>query len=335
MTDRARKKNLKITLSFVIVIVAGLLILYWSILAGGLEVTTKELLRGFFIEYDENVAIVFDLRFPRIFVALLGGAMMAVSGVLMQAVMKNPLAEPGIIGINAGASLFTALFVGFFPNAAAFGTAASFVGGLVSFALVYTLSWNNGINPLRLILVGVAIETLFSGLASAYSSATGGTYSGATSIVDSNIELMAWSDVKQLCVFAAVGLIAAFLTAKRCNILSLSDETVSSLGINVGRSRVIISVIAVFLASIFVAIIGPVSFLGLVVPHIARLLVGSEHKLLLPYSALMGAVIFLLADTIGRVIAYPYEISAGVVMAVIGGPVFIILLRSNKKAYGG
>lgn len=330
-----KKKTLKIVLSFVITVLVLAAVFYWSVLAGGIKVTPVELFRGLFIEYDENVAIIFDLRFPRIIVAMVGGAMMAVSGVLLQAVLRNPLAEPGIIGINSGAALAAALFVAFFPSLSGFASIASFVGGLVAFALVYTLAWNKHLNPLRLILVGVAIDTMFSGLAEVFTSATGGSYTGATSIIEANITLKSWSDVKVLCIYAAIGLIAAFLTAKRCNLLSLSDETVSSLGINVNHSRILISIISVFLASVFTAIIGPVSFLGLIVPHIARLLVGNDHRLLIPYSMILGAVIFLAADTIGRVIAYPYEIGAGVVMAVIGGPVFIILLRSNKKAYGG
>lgn len=331
----AKNKNLKILLSFVITLLALLAVLYWSVLVGGIQVTPIQLFRGLFIEYDYDVAVIFNLRFPRIIVAMVGGAMMAVSGVLMQAVMRNPLAEPGIIGINSGAALFAALFVAFFPSLSSLASIASFLGGLAAFALVYMLAWNKRLNPLRLILVGVAIDTLFSGLSEVFTSATGGSYSGATSIIEANITLKSWTDVRDLAIFAIIGLVAAMLTAKRCNLLALSDETVSSLGINVGRSRITISIVSVFLASVFTAIIGPVSFLGLIVPHIARLLVGNEHLRLIPYSALLGAVVFLTADTIGRVIAYPYEIGAGVVMAVIGGPAFIILLRSNKKAYGG
>ena len=328
-------KNLKKVLSFVITALILLAVFYWSVLVGGIEVTPAQLFRGLFIAYDEDVAIIFDLRFPRIIVAMVGGAMMAVSGVLMQAVMRNPLAEPGIIGINSGAAFFAAIFVAFFPTLSSFASIVSFAGGLFAFALVYMLAWNKRLNPLRLILVGVAIDTMFTGLSEVFTSATGGSYSGSTSIIEANITLKSWTDVRDLVIFAAIGLIAAFLTARRCNLLALSDETVSSLGIDVGKSRIVISIVSVFLASVFTAIIGPVSFLGLIVPHIARLLVGNEHKLLIPYSALLGAAVFLTADTIGRVVAYPYEIGAGVVMAVIGGPAFIVLLRSNKKAYGG
>ena len=143
-----------------------------------------------------------------------------------------------------------------------------------------------------------------------------------------------WDDFGTLVVYVVVGIIASFFVCGRCNLLALEDKTARSLGVNVTRSRIVISVIAVLLASISTAVIGPISFLGLIVPHIARLLVGSDHKVLVPYSVLLGAFTLLLADTIGRTIAAPYEISAAVIMSVVGGPFFIILLRRSKGNYG-
>ena len=142
-----------------------------------------------------------------------------------------------------------------------------------------------------------------------------------------------WDDFKTLIIYTVIGLVASFFVTCQCNILALEDKTARSLGINVTASRIIISVIAVLLAGISTAIIGPISFLGLIVPHIARLLVGSNHKVLIPYTILLGAFTLLLADTVGRTIAQPYEISASVIMSVIGGPFFIILLRRAKNGY--
>lgn len=121
--------------------------------------------------------------------------------------------------------------------------------------------------------------------------------------------------------------------AGSCNLLSLSDKTVIGLGINTTKTRLLLSALSVLMASMFTAIIGSVSFLGLIVPHIARLLVGSEHKKLLPYSALLGALVFLFADTLGRSIAYPYEIGAAIIMSVIGGPMLIVLLKRSGAVY--
>ena len=306
----------------------------FAVNTGSLKVTPSELFSGLFIEYNPDVATIYDLRFPRIFIAMLGGAANAVSGVLLQAVMKNPLADPGIIGVSSGASLVAVIVTAFFPSLFFLTPMLAFIGGLVAFMLVYSLSWNGGLSPLRIILVGVAVNALCTGLMSAFNSATGSSYTGVASIVNANITQKTWGDFQTLAVYVVIGLIASFFVTNQCNLLSLEDKTARSLGMNVTRSRIVISVIAVLLASISTAVVGAISFLGLIVPHIARLLVGSNHKVLVPYSILLGAFTLLLADTIGRTVASPYEISAAVVMSVIGGPFFIFLLRRSKQNYG-
>lgn len=320
-------------LSFVLTSVALFVLFIFAVNTGSLKITPSELFSGLFIEYNPDVATIYDLRFPRIFIAMLGGAATAVSGVLLQAVMKNPLADPGIIGVSSGASLVAVLVTAFFPSLFFLTPMLAFIGGLVAFLLVYSLSWKGGLSPLRIILVGVAVNALCTGLMSAFNSATGSSYTGVASIVNANITQKTWDDFQTLAVYAVIGIIASFFVTNQCNLLSLEDKTARSLGMNVTRSRIVISVIAVLLASISTAVVGAISFLGLIVPHIARLLVGSNHKVLVPYSILLGAFTLLLADTIGRTVASPYEISAAVVMSVIGGPFFIFLLRRSKQNY--
>lgn len=321
-------------LSFVLTAVALFVLFIFAVNTGSLKVTPSELFSGLFIEYNPDVATIYDLRFPRIFIAMLGGAATAVSGVLLQAVMKNPLADPGIIGVSSGASLVAVLVTAFFPSLFFLTPMLAFIGGLVAFLLVYSLSWKGGLSPLRIILVGVAVNALCTGLMSAFNSATGSSYTGVASIVNANITQKTWDDFQTLAVYVVIGLVASFFVTNQCNLLSLEDKTARSLGMNVTRSRIVISVTAVLLASISTAVVGAISFLGLIVPHIARLLVGSNHKVLVPYSILLGAFTLLLADTIGRTVASPYEISAAVVMSVIGGPFFIFLLRRSKQNYG-
>lgn len=320
-------------LSFVLTAVALFVLFIFAVNTGSLKVTPSELFSGLFIEYNPDVATIYDLRFPRIFIAMLGGAATAVSGVLLQAVMKNPLADPGIIGVSSGASLVAVIMTAFFPSLFFLTPMLAFIGGLVAFLLVYSLSWKGGLSPLRIILVGVAVNALCTGLMSAFNSATGSSYTGVASIVNANITQKTWDDFQTLAVYVVIGLVASFFVTNQCNLLSLEDKTARSLGMNVTRSRIVISVIAVLLASISTAVVGAISFLGLIVPHIARLLVGSNHKVLVPYSILLGAFTLLLADTIGRTVASPYEISAAVVMSVIGGPFFIFLLRRSKQNY--
>lgn len=321
-------------LSFVLTAVGLFILFIFAVNTGSLKVTPSELFCGLFIEYNPDVATIYDLRFPRIFIAMLGGAATAVSGVLLQAVMKNPLADPGIIGVSSGASLVAVIVTAFFPSLFFLTPMLAFIGGLIAFMLVYSLSWNGGLSPLRIILVGVAVNALCTGLMSAFNSATGSSYTGVASIVNANIAQKTWDDFQTLAVYVVIGLIASFFVTNQCNLLSLEDKTARSLGMNVTRSRIVISVTAVLLASISTAVVGAISFLGLIVPHIARLLVGSNHKVLVPYSILLGAFTLLLADTIGRTVASPYEISAAVVMSVIGGPFFIFLLRRSKQNYG-
>ncbi len=324
----------KKVISFAVTAVGLLGLFLIAVNTGSLKVTPEELLRGLFVAYDPDVATVYDLRFPRIFIAMMGGAAMAVSGVLLQAVMKNPLADPGIIGISSGASLVAVLVTAFFPALYFFTPLFAFAGGMLAFALVYSLSYKGGLSPLRIILVGVAVDCAFTGLMGAFNAGTGSNFSGVASIVNANITMKTWDDFRTLGIYASIGLILSFLVASPCNLLQLEDKTARSLGIQVNRNRIIISTVAVLLASISTAIIGPISFLGLIVPHIARLLVGSNHKLLIPYSILLGAFTFLLADTVGRTIAYPHEINATVIMSVVGGPFFIMLLRRSKQSYG-
>lgn len=325
---------LKRIVTFVLTAAALVALFLVAVNAGSLQVSPEQLISGLFVAYDDTVSTIYDLRFPRIFIAMVGGAATAVSGVLLQAAIRNPLADPGIIGISSGASLVAVLVTAFFPALFLFTPLFAFAGGMVAFLIVYGLSWRGGLSPLRIILVGVAVSAMFTGVMSAFDSGTGSTMSGVASLVDANITMKTWDDLWTLASYAAVGLLLALFTAKRCDLLALEDKTARSLGVDVNKNRLAISAIAVLLASISTAVIGPISFLGLIVPHIARLLVGTAHRVLIPYSIVLGAFCLLLADTIGRTVAAPYEISAAVIMSIVGGPVFILLLRKARNNYG-
>lgn len=329
--NRRKRKTARAALSFGIMVLLLVILFFAAVNIGSLKVTFPQLFRGIFLEPDETVSAIFDLRFPRIMISMLAGAAVAVSGVLFQVVLKNPLADPGIIGISSGASFAAVIITAAAPALFFFTPLFAFLGGVLAFFLVYTLSWKGGLSPLRIILVGVAVNSMFTGLSSAMNSMSGGNMSGVASIVNGNITMKTWEDVQTLVPYVIIGLILSLVFAGKCNLLSLEDKTARSLGVNVNTMRILISLAAVLLASISTAVAGAVSFLGLIVPHIGRILVGSDHKALLPFSMLFGAFTFLLADTIGRTAAYPYEISASVIMSVVGGPFFIILLRRSKK----
>lgn len=171
---RKQKKYRRTWISFAVILFLLLLVFFSAINTGSLSVSFGQLLRGLFVEYDENVAAVYDLRFPRILISMLAGAAIAVSGVLFQAVLKNPLADPGIIGISSGAGFAAVCVSTFFPTLYFFTPFAAFFGGVAAFFLVYCLSWKQGLSPLRIILTGVAVDALFTGLSSIFSTMTGG-----------------------------------------------------------------------------------------------------------------------------------------------------------------
>ena len=321
-------------IAFALVVASLVALFFVAVNTGSLKVSPSQLFEGLFVAYDDSVATVWDLRFPRIFIAMIGGAALSASGVLLQAVIRNPLADPGIIGISSGASFFAVAVLAAAPALFYFSPLISCLGGLCAFALVYGLSWDGGLSPLRIVLVGVAVSAMFTGLASALGSAAGGMSSNVAQIVDANITMKTWSDLRLLAIYSIPCLVASLLLWRRCDLLALEDKTAQSLGLNVSLNRLGISAIAVVLASIATAVIGPISFLGLVVPHVARLAVGTGHKALLPYTMLLGAFVLLLADTVGRTIVSPVEISPAVLMAIVGGPVFIFLLARSRRTYG-
>ena len=301
---------------------------------GSINVGVKELLDGLFVKRNPNVVAIWDLRFPRILIAIMAGAAISTSGALLQAVMKNPLTDPGIIGISSAANLFVVLISIFLPQYYFSIPFFAVLGGLIAYLLIYFLAWDSGVNPVKLILVGVALNMTFIGLGEFFKAAGGKSLTKVQSIVDANIAQKTWGDVHLLFAFVVVFLIIAFILWKKCNILSLEDRTARSLGVNVDRDRFIVALVAIILVSISTAIVGVIGFLGLIVPHVAKILVGSNHKIKIPYTMVLGAFILLLSDTVGRSIFAPYEVSAAIIMAVVGGPFFIILLRRGGDSFG-
>ncbi|WP_337103207.1 FecCD family ABC transporter permease [Paenibacillus sp. YIM B09110] len=318
-----------------LIIVAFLLIglALYSAMTGSIKVSFGELISGLIHGMNERVEIIKDLRFPRILVSMLSGAALAVSGALLQAVMKNALAEPGIIGISSGAGLVSITVVTVFPMLYFWSPLFSVLGGALACYLVYSLSWRTGLNPLRLILVGIAINATFTGLGQSFNYRGSYAVTSVNQAISSIFTMKIWEDVHILGLFGGIGLLLALTLGGWCNMLSFNDETARNLGLRVVRVRLLISAVAVLLASVATAIGGLIMFVGLLVPHIGRVLVGSNYKLLIPFSALGGALLVLAADTIGRTVLAPAEIPASIIMAVIGGPFLIIMLKRSDKLY--
>lgn len=324
----------KKTISFVTVSILLIIVYIWSAITGSIKVTPIELIQGMFTGTNEQVAIIQDLRFPRIWIALFAGAALSVSGVLLQAVMRNPLADPGIIGVSAGAGFMSLLILSLFPALFFYAPLLSFIGGALACFLVYSLSWRAGLNPLRMILVGIAVNAVFTGLSQALGAQGNSITTSISQTMTSTLVMKKWSEVDIMVIYGSIGLILALFVYRWCNYLALEDKTAKNLGVNVNMLRLVISIIAVLLASVATSIAGIFTFVGLLVPHIGRLLVGSDHKALIPFSILAGALLILTADTLGRTILSPHELPASIIMAVIGGPFLIFLLRKSERIYG-
>ncbi len=313
---------------YVILAVMIFILVLVAMKLGSISLTYRELFSGLFLEYDERVATIYDLRFPRIIVALLGGAALSCSGLLFQAVLKNPLADPGIIGISGGASLAASVVTALFPALYFSVPVFAFLGGLLAFLLIYSLAWKGSLDPVRIILIGIAVAAVFTGIGEVIS---GMTDRSGVSVSVSGLSQLVWSDVRMMAVYSVLGIAAALVLSPACNLIALEDRTVRGLGVNADRLRFLISVAAVLLVSGVTAVVGVISFLALIVPHMARRIVGSDHRILVPFCVLLGGFILLLADTAGRCIAQPNEIAASIIMSIAGGPFFIILLKRGDR----
>lgn len=279
---------------------------------------------------DEYRTIIFDIRMPRVLLALIIGANIAISGALLQAVMGNPLADPGLTGVTSGAAVFVLFIMLAAPEYTNLIPIAAFVGGVVAATIVYSLAWRkNGISPVTIILSGVAVNALAGGAIGFLSIMYSDRLPSAVQWMNGSLAAKGNNALLMILPYAIVGWIASIFAIRKANVIRMGDQVAANLGEKVVRIRIVLSLLAVFLAAISVATIGMIGFVGLIVPHMARLLVGSNYKYLLPMSMALGALVLLVADTGGRTLFAPLEIPAGILMAVIGGPYFLYLMRKR------
>lgn len=280
--------------------------------------------------------ILLYVRLPRVCASLLAGAALAVSGVLIQAVLRNPLAAPNVIGVNAGAGFFTLLAMAFLPGVTGAAPLGAFLGALLATLTVYTVAAAAGAGKLTILLAGVAVSSIFTAGANAVKTFFPDTlYNGSTFLIGgfSGVSLQ---DITPAWGLILAGLLAAFLLSRQTDLLCLGDETAQSLGQNVNAARFGLILTACVLAGSAVSFSGLLSFVGLIVPHIARRLTGASHRVLVPASALLGAGSVTLCDLLSRLLFAPYEIPVGILLSLIGGPFFLFLLlrQRNRKGAG-
>ena len=303
-----------------------------SLRIGSIDISFKELIDGMFLsKQSNNFLIIRDLRMPRVLSAVLIGGNLAVAGALLQTTMKNPLADPGIIGITSGASLGAIAVMVIFTDIIKYKIIIAFIGGIIAACLVYLIGEDKGFSPVRIILAGVCVNSILNALSSMVTVFNSAGVSSIQTWLLGSLVNVTWNDFKILALYTIVGIALCLLVIKSCDLMGLGDKTAQSLGLNVNRVRVMITFVAVFLTSISTGVGGVISFVGLVIPHICRFLIGSSHKFLIPFSYFMGGFLLLVADTVSRNIFRPYEIPVGLTMCLVGGPFFIYILRRSKR----
>lgn len=327
-----RRCKYAVVLSGLLLVV--ILISLLSLSIGGVHVPLKEvmlaLLGG---KADGSPFIVIQLRLPRVVAAILVGAALAVSGALLQGVIRNTLASPDLLGVTGGASVavvaFTTLFSGFSVH---FVPVIAVAGAFIAASLNYILAWKKGVSPFRLVLIGLGISTAASALTT-FLLLSGPSYLAAQVLnwMTGSIYGTNWTYVRAIWPWVAALLPLTMLYAKELNLQSLGDETAIGLGSRLQLTRLAVLCCTVALAGVAVGVAGTLSFIGLLSPHIARRLTGQSYYLILPVSALVGAIVLLLADLAGRTLFQPLDIPAGVFTAGVGAPFFMYLLFRRSR----
>ncbi|MFD2840006.1 FecCD family ABC transporter permease [Populibacterium corticicola] len=309
------------------------LLCFASVTFGARSVTLTDVFAalGGSAESVSEAAVV--ARLPRTVLAILIGAALALAGSTMQAVTRNPLADPGILGVSAGSALAVVVGLVFFSITNPWTQISIAIAGAAGAAVfVYAVGslGRGGATPLKLALAGAAISAAFQALTNAVLLPRVDVMESFRFWQIGGVGGATWDRLAVLAPVLAVGALITFMCARGMNSLALGDDMAAGLGENVARTRMVSSFGAVILCGAATAVAGPIGFVGLVVPHLCRLLVGTDHRWLLPFSAITGASLLIAADVVGRIITRPQEIQVGIVTAIIGAPVFIWIIRRQK-----
>ncbi|MFM1654222.1 FecCD family ABC transporter permease [Brevibacillus sp. B_LB10_24] len=324
---------------FVYKLAAGILLLIGTCIAalilGAADTTFLDVWQALTSEASSSAGeMIREIRLPREMAAIIVGAALSVSGAIMQGITRNPLADPGLLGLTAGAKAALAVATVCIPSVGYFGTTvACFAGAAAGVLLVFGIGSlrKGGFAPFRIVLAGAAVSALLlaisEGIGIYYkiskeiSMWTAGGLIGTT-----------WSQLQAITPFIAAGILVSLLLSRQLTILSLSEEVAVGLGQKIVRIKMILFAVIIVLAGAAVAIVGNLAFIGLLVPHVARAIVGTDYRLIIPMSAVSGAVLMLVADTLGRTLQAPYETPVAAIVAIIGLPFFLWTVRKGGLA---
>ncbi|MBO0958479.1 iron ABC transporter permease [Neobacillus sp. MM2021_6] len=330
----------KHSISFIYKMLAGLVLFVCMFIAacvfGAAETTVKDVWLALTSNVKSDTTLMLrEIRIPREVAAIFVGAALAVSGAIMQGLTRNPLADPGILGLTAGANAALAIALALIPSANYFVlTIACFIGAAAGTLMVFGIGAikRGGFSPLRIVLAGAAVSAFLYAIADGVgiyfklskniSMWTAGGMIGTT-----------WKQLSVIVPFIVIGILISLLLSRQLTILSLSEEVAVGLGQNTRKIKTILFIVIILLAGASVALVGNMAFIGLMVPHIVRAIVGTDYRFIIPMSAITGATFMLFADTVGRTIHAPYETPVVAIVATLGLPFFLIIVRKGGHTF--
>ena len=327
------KTLLVISILMVLIFITFLL----SLNMGSFSIEPMDVIKTFLGQGQRNHEIaIFKLRLPRIVIALLVGSALSTAGVILQGVTKNDLADSGILGINSGAALFVVVYIYLMNGNVYEGMSnltvftmpiVALIGALFGAFLIYSLAWKGGLNSSRLLLIGIGVNIAFTSILTIFQlKFTTQEFNRVMAWTSGSIWGTSWKYVIAVLPFIVIFMGITIYKSKYIDVLNLGDEVSISLGVDLEKQRRRLIIYVVILSGVSTAVVGSISFLGLIAPHIGRKIIGPKHKRLTPVSALIGTLLLLIADTISRNLLAPIEIPVGIVVSIIGVPYFIYLM---------
>ena len=329
MKGSGHSASCKIALILVLFLL-GALAMVASVCLGSMNFSVRESLRAVFIPDDSPARlIIWNVRLPRVLSGGLVGICLSLAGCILQGVMRNHLASPSTIGVTSGASFIGYLTLVAFPQFSHLLPLGSILGAFLTTMAIYLLAYDKGVSPVKLILSGMAISAVFGAFNDIIRSFSSEQLANATGFLVGSLNGVAWKNFILILPYALAGIFLCLFLPSKMNILMLGDEVANSLGVRTESFRLFLITVSSLLAGAAVSVAGLISFVGLIVPHIARLLVGSDYKYLFPASIALGSMLVILCDLIGRMVLPVGEISVSVVLSFVGAPFFLYLLRTK------
>lgn len=311
---------------FLILILSFLL----SVHLGSTRIPVKDIYEALMVKGEGlTYHIVYNIRLPRTLTAMMVGVCLSLSGAILQGIMRNSLASPNVIGVSSGAGLAATVCIVLIPGYVHAVPLAAFVGAFLTTVAIYTLSYKGGIRPLRMVLAGVAVSSFIGAVINLIFIFFPDRVADTLSFTMGSLSLAVWSDFWTLLPYGVFGIMLCCLFARKMNILMMGDTIARSLGVNVEVSRLGFIGLASMLAAASVSVVGLLGFVGLIVPHIIKLLIGHNYREVYIGSILFGGSIVILCDTLARVVAAPMELPVGIILSLIGIPFFLYLLRGR------